>query len=136
MSGFVLGFAIVESYQSSKHLVHRTSKHLLEVIFLSQKKTLIALLEKLSLIDKFKLLKQGCNNFLEHFQLFQSSHSVDVMQILLLIFRCFPYLRQRIFDVQVFQNLLRTRIRKNSYFRNFRKKERSKSSFIVKTQAI
>ena len=44
-------------------------------------KALGALLEKMSVMVKLKLLRQGSNIFLEHFQLFQNSHTVDVMQI-------------------------------------------------------
>ena len=40
-----------------------------------------ALLDEMPVMDKFKLIKQGSDIFLEHFQLFQSSHSVELMQI-------------------------------------------------------
>ena len=87
MNTSVLRVALVNPHHSSKYLVHQTDKHPLqvqsklfcEIVF--PKKKIGALLKKMHVMDRLKLLKQGSDIFLEHFQLFRSSHSIDLIQI-------------------------------------------------------
>ena len=82
MNVSVLGVVLVKPYQSSKYFALQTNMHtseLCEIAFL--KKTIRTCHEKLSLMDKFKLMKQSSAIFLEHFELFQSSHFEDFMQV-------------------------------------------------------
>ena len=101
---------------------------------LSRKK-LGALLEKMPVMDRLKLLKQGSDIFIEHFQLFQSRHSVDLMQITYSDIQMFSWSLIENISCLVFQNLLLPGIQKNSYYRNSQKKVRSKSFFLAKRQA-
>ena len=82
-----MGFALLEPYQSSKYLVRQTNKHLLELVraillnSFPRKNTWSSPRKIFRDGQVFKLLKQGSETFLEHFQLFLSSHSIDLMQI-------------------------------------------------------
>ena len=81
-------FLFREPYQNGKYMVQQTNKHPSElhheIAFpkissnISQKMFMV---DRVTIKSQLKLLKQSPNIFLEHFQLFQSSLSVDLIQI-------------------------------------------------------
>ena len=101
----VSGVALVEPYQNRKYLTHQTNSHHLQVVRailyfvkqFSRKKTWnirpINVHDGVPLrqSNKLKLLKQGSDIFLEHFNFFfQNSHSVDLMRITSSDIQIFP----------------------------------------------